>query len=203
MSIDYRTRPNRSASASLSAGVRRVLVVGDSCSGKSTLAEALAHRLGAPYVELDALFWRPNWQEPEPDEFRDSVKAAVGDDAWVVSGNYRSRTRDLTWEHAEHVVWLDLPLWRTLPRIVRRSWRRARRRELLWGTNYEKFWPQLKVWSPKDSLIAYSVSTARRRRREMMEALRQGTAAGQRWTRLRSPAEVSRWLAAVQPASGG
>ncbi len=37
-------------------------VVGTSGSGKSTLARRLAHRLELPWIELDRLYWRPNWQ---------------------------------------------------------------------------------------------------------------------------------------------
>ena len=39
----------------------RINVVGTSCSGKSTLARALAERLNAPYIELDAIFWDRDW----------------------------------------------------------------------------------------------------------------------------------------------
>ncbi|MBN0386682.1 (d)CMP kinase, partial [Pseudomonas aeruginosa] len=42
-------------------------VVGTSGSGKSTLARRLAHRLELPWIELDRLYWRPNWQGA-PDE---------------------------------------------------------------------------------------------------------------------------------------
>ncbi len=42
-------------------------VVGTSGSGKSTLARRTAHRLGLPWIELDRLYWRPNWQGT-PDE---------------------------------------------------------------------------------------------------------------------------------------
>jgi adenylate kinase family enzyme len=39
----------------------RILVVGSSCSGKTTFARALAGILGRPHIELDALHWGPNW----------------------------------------------------------------------------------------------------------------------------------------------
>ena len=41
--------------------MERINVVGTSCSGKTTLARAIAGRLGLPYTELDALFWGPRW----------------------------------------------------------------------------------------------------------------------------------------------
>ena len=39
----------------------RIHVIGNSASGKSTLAARLASALDAPLVELDAINWRPGW----------------------------------------------------------------------------------------------------------------------------------------------
>jgi len=41
-------------------------------------------------------------------------------DAWIVDGNY-SGTLDERLPHADTVVLLDFPAWRTLPRVLRRS----------------------------------------------------------------------------------
>ena len=57
--------------------MRRVNVVGTSGSGKSTMGAALARRLGVPYVELDALAWKPGWVMVEPTQLRTRVAAAV------------------------------------------------------------------------------------------------------------------------------
>jgi len=40
----------------------RINVVGTSGVGKSTLARHLAGRLAVPYIEMDRLYWRENWQ---------------------------------------------------------------------------------------------------------------------------------------------
>lgn len=177
---------------------RRVIIVGPSCSGKTTLGAELAELLGVPFIELDALFWKPNWQEPEPEEFREALLAAHEGDGWVSAGNYHRHTQDVTWPRAEAVVWLDFPMWLTSWRVIRRSWRRWRSKELLWGTNYERFWDQLKLWSPKDSLIAYTVSRHRRNQRVFVDRMARFSAEGRTFVRLRSPRELQTFMAALK-----
>ncbi|HEX2361691.1 MAG TPA: hypothetical protein VHI11_06435, partial [Jiangellaceae bacterium] len=86
--------------------MRRVSVVGNAGSGKTKLARELAARLRVPHVELDAIFHQPNWTRLPTDEFRQRVADAVAGDGWVVDGNYSS-VRDLVWQRADAVVWLD------------------------------------------------------------------------------------------------
>ena len=43
--------------------MKRINVVGTSGSGKSTFSQVLANKLNYPYLEMDAMFWKPNWQE--------------------------------------------------------------------------------------------------------------------------------------------
>ncbi len=182
---------------------RRIIIVGPSCSGKSTLAETLGARLDMAVIELDALFWKPNWQESGEAEFRERLIEAHAADSWVSAGNYLRHTKDVTWPLADVVIWLDFPLWRTVPRILHRSWARWRARELLWGTNYERFWDQLKVWSPKDSLIAYTVSRRRRNQRAFRELHAESAAAGRTFLRLRSRGEVRLLLEHLAPGERG
>ena len=47
----------------------RVVVVGTSVSGKTTLARSLAGKLGVPHVELDSLYWEADWRTASPDVF--------------------------------------------------------------------------------------------------------------------------------------
>lgn len=176
---------------------QRIIIIGPSCSGKSTLGERLAELLDASHVELDALYWEPGWTPVELDVFRERVRVATAPDDWVLSGSYIGQQQDVSWPRADTVVWLDLPMWLTLPRIVTRSWRRSRSNELLWGTNEERFWPHLKFWDPDASLIGYSLRTYRRRRRRDAAQMSDPRWAHIHFVRLRSSREVARWIAAV------
>jgi adenylate kinase family enzyme len=172
---------------------RRVQIMGQTSAGKSTLAAHLAGRLGVPFVELDALFWKPGWVESDREEFRGRVVEATRGDGWVVAGNYRRETIPAFWDRLETVIWLDFPLPIILWRVLRRSWRRSRTRELLWGTNHERFWGQLQLWS-QSSLLHFAVRYHRRRRREFAALMGDPTWSHVRFVRLRSPAQLARFL---------
>jgi len=47
----------------------RIVVIGTTSSGKSTLAENLSKKLDLDFVELDALYWQPNWVGTPDEEF--------------------------------------------------------------------------------------------------------------------------------------
>src|SRR5260370_39022325 len=55
----------------------RVSIRGTTGSGKTTLGYTLGQRLGLPVVELDAIYWLPNWQAKPLDQFRPHGKAAL------------------------------------------------------------------------------------------------------------------------------
>jgi adenylate kinase family enzyme len=165
----------------------RIAVVGGSCSGKSTVARRLAEPNDLPYVELDALHWGPNWTPCPKDEFRARVEAAISGDAWVVDGNYTGKLGDLVLARADLVVWLDLPLRVTLPRLWSRTRRRMREQTELWGGNRET-WRD--VLLSRDSLVVYTLRTHRGKRRRYEQRL-----ARYEMVRLTSPAEIEAWLA--------
>jgi hypothetical protein len=172
--------------------MERINVVGTSCSGKTTLARALATRLGLPCVELDALFWDRGWT-PVPDAlFRARVADAVRGERWVIDGGY-SPIRDLTWSRADTVVWLDYPMPLILARWGLRTVRRIRSREEFWpGTGNRESLRNALRW---DGLLWWILRTHHRRRRSMAAGLaaRPDISA----IRLRSPAEADRWLASL------
>lgn len=180
-------------------GTRRIVVIGNTCAGKSTLGQTLAKTLSLPFVDLDALFWKPNWQQSELSEFRARVEKATCEGGWVVAGNYTAQQRDISWSRADTVVWLDLPLPRVLLRVLTRSFRRWRRREVLWGTNQERFFPQLKVWDEEESLVAWAVRHHAPRRADFRRAMSDPQWAHLEFLRFTSNSAAMEWTASLRP----
>jgi adenylate kinase family enzyme len=178
---------------------RRVVVVGATGCGKSTLAERLAGRLDLAYIELDALYWQPGWVGTPDEEFRLKVGAAIQAPGWALAGNY-SRVRDLVWERADAILWLDYPFLLVFDRLLRRTWQRWRRRELLWGTNVEPLWVHLKLWS-KESLINWLFQTYWRRKREYPQLFALPENAHLKVLRFAHPRELESWFASL-PETG-
>jgi len=143
---------------------QRIVIIGTTSSGKSTLAERLATRFDLNFIDLDALHWEPNWTEAPLEVFRERVSSATQVAGWVVAGNYHM-VRDLIWPQAEVVIWLDYSLPRIFWQLTRRTFTRWWKRELLWGTNRENLWMHFKLWSD-ESLYHWLFKTYWRRKRE-------------------------------------
>jgi adenylate kinase family enzyme len=167
--------------------VKRVAVIGSaSGNGKTTFGRALAERLGVPFVEMDALNHGPNWTEATAQELRAKVEPIVATDGWVVDGAYMGKLDHLVVGSADMVVWLDLPVWVWLPRLLRRTVGRAARREELWNGNRESF--RMSFLS-RDSVIWFALQNNWRRKREYVSRL-----APYNVVRLRTQDEVDRFL---------
>ena len=173
--------------------MKRIVVIGTSCSGKTTLARQLAQKLNLPHIEIDSLHWGPNWTVHE--DFDDRVDRATQRGAWVMDGNY-TRIRIYTWSRADTIVWLDYPARVVGLRALRRTIVRAWRRTELWNGNRESF--RLSFFD-RESVLLWVWRTWRIRRRDTPKLLRRPEYATKQIVRLRHPREAERWFAAVLP----
>jgi adenylate kinase family enzyme len=183
---------------------RRIAVIGVTGSGKTTLAQQLAAALQLAHVELDALHWGPGWTPTPADLFREKVGQALTAVAWVTDGNY-SKVRDIVWQRADTVVWLDYPLPLILWRLLRRGVRRAGSQEPLWNGNRET-WRGL--FLSRDSLFLWALQSYGRRKREYPALLAQPAYAHLCLYHFHHPRQTARWLenvtriALLEQASG-
>ena len=171
---------------------RRICVVGTSGSGKSTFARELAHRIGIPYIELDALYWRPHWTGAPDEEFAASASDAVSAESWVLDGNYPVVT-SIKLARADTLIWLDPNLPRTLTRCIRRSLHYVRSGRELWpGTgNVET---ARRAFLSRDSVILWSLTTFHANRRRYTALMASGKYSHLTMVRLRSPREARAYL---------
>ena len=172
--------------------MRRINVTGTSCSGKTTLARALAERLDVPHVEFDALFWDREWTPVPPGVFRQRLADALAGDAWVADGGYEA-ARDITWSRVDTVVWLDYPMPVVLGRWAARTVRRIRTQEEFWpGTGNRE---SLRNAVRRDGLLWWILTTHRGRRRRMLR--RMVDRPDITFVRIRSPREADVWLVSI------
>jgi len=174
----------------------RIVIVGTTSTGKSTLAKKIADRFGHDFVDLDALHWEPNWMEAKQDVFNKRVEDATNAPKWAIAGNYHT-VRHIVWPKAEAVIWLDYSLGRVFLQLTRRTVTRWWKQELLWGTNYENLWKHLKLWSD-ESLFHWLFKTYWRRKREYPVLFKSPEHKHLKVIHFTHPKETKLWLSALQ-----
>lgn len=137
--------------------MRRVVVVGCSGAGKTTLARRIAAALGVAHIELDALFHQPGWAAQPNDAFQADLAArmAAAQRGWVVCGNYSAQSGGIHVAAADTLVWLDPPRRVVMRRVIARTiWRAVTRREL-WNGNREPL-TNFYRWDPEVNIIRWA-----------------------------------------------
>ena len=173
--------------------MRRISIVGNSGSGKSTTGAAIAARLDIPYIELDAVHHLAAWTPIDPDAFVARVGELTSGDAWVVDGNYRVVVREgPVWERVDTVVWLDVPRWLTMWQVSKRTIGRAITRRELWNGNREE-WRNIVSWAPERNMMRWTW-TRHHQTRQRYEQLLEPPPVGVEVFRLRSRREIEQFL---------
>jgi len=179
--------------------VQRISVVGNAGSGKTTVASRLADALGIPRLELDSVFHQPGWQPLDTETFREKVAAFTTGPRWVVDGNY-SAVRDIIWDRADTVVWVDPPRYRVMRQLTWRTLRRMATRAELWNGNRES-WRFL--FRRDESIIAWAWTSHRKYRERYARAQADQAHSHLTFIRLRTPGESAELLRAAADSHGG
>lgn len=64
----------------------KIAIVGNTASGKSTLAVLLGKKLGLPVYHLDKYLWRPGWVRVPEAEFTHDHDLLLQHTAWIIDG---------------------------------------------------------------------------------------------------------------------
>lgn len=143
--------------------MKRVLIIGCSGSGKSTMARKLHHLTGLPIIHLDKEYWKPNWIETTPTEWEQIIRRLVHRPTWIMDGNFAG-TLNLRIPAADTIIFLDYPtlicIYRTIKRMIR-YWGRSRP-DMTEGCNERFDWP----------FFHFILTYRTKRRQDILEKLR-------------------------------
>jgi len=105
----------------------RILIVGCSGTGKSTLAQAIASLRGLTYVSMDRdIFWLSGWKSRPRPEAIALIEQAVAGPRWIMDGNSPG-TLPLRLPRTDLVIWRRPPRYVALRGVISR-WLRYRGR---------------------------------------------------------------------------
>ncbi|MEU0786750.1 AAA family ATPase [Streptomyces sp. NPDC006173] len=170
--------------------MRRILVAGSTGAGKTTLARAVSGRLGVPFHEMDALaITGPGWQENP--SLVDDVSRLSDGPGWVIDSFGHPSVRDLLWERADTVVWLDYPRPVVMRRVLRRSAARTLLRRRVFGGNVETFGS----WFSAEHPVWWAWSQYETRRTHIATRCTAPRPTALKVVHLRTPRATETWLA--------
>lgn len=172
----------------------RIVVIGTSCSGKTTVGRQLSRILDIKFVELDAVNWLPGWQMRSTEEFRQIIGDVAAEEKWVIDGNYKT-VRDIVWPRATHIIWLNYSFISVFRQALARTIVRAWNKEELWSGNRETF---RQSFLSRDSILLWVIKTYRRNKKKYMILLKQKEYAHIKVVELKKPHEAEKFLQTLE-----
>lgn len=177
--------------------MKRVVVVGSSGSGKTTIARALSDKLALPHLEMDSVAHRGGFSDHPQPWFRPEIEAFAAGEEWVIDGNYTSwGTQEVVWPRADTFVWPDISKARAISRVSRRTLKRVFTREELWDGVKEP-WSNLYSLDPYKNLMVWTWTRYDGVVQKYENAMSDGSWEHATVHRLRTPAQVRSFLSGV------
>ncbi|MGC2310124.1 MAG: hypothetical protein WA432_00710 [Candidatus Babeliaceae bacterium] len=100
---------------------KRIVIVGNAGSGKTTLAFQLQKKFNLPLYHLDQYYWQSNWERVGLEKFNKIHEELCKKDAWIIEGLYVKVLQQRV-AHADVVIFLDMPrflcIWYVLKRAI-------------------------------------------------------------------------------------
>ena len=102
----------------------RIVVLGNSASGKSTLAQSLSVSEGLRHFDLDSIAWLPTAppeRSPLPECTRQINQLMASHSAWIIEGCYADLI-EVAVPHATEMIFLNLPVNDCVANARNRPW---------------------------------------------------------------------------------
>ena len=100
--------------------MQKILVFGNSGSGKSTFAQKLGKKLGIKVYHLDEICLDSTWKKLPPNIIVPRVQKIMDQESWIIEGNYSSTLFLERFNEATMVITLETPVYLCVYRIFKR-----------------------------------------------------------------------------------
>ena len=88
--------------------IKRISIIGNTASGKSTLSVELSKKLGLPVFHLDKYLWNPGWVRVSEEDFTKSHNKILNKDKWIIDGVAYFSTVEKRFEFSDLIINFDI-----------------------------------------------------------------------------------------------
>lgn len=90
--------------------MKRIVVIGNSASGKSTLSMKINEITSIPVYHLDKILWKVDWERTPEEEFTSKHDEILAKANWIIDGVAYKSTIEKRFATADTIICLDTPL---------------------------------------------------------------------------------------------
>lgn len=87
--------------------MNKIIILGNSGSGKSTFTSNLANKLHIDFLHLDPIVYKYSWDKPEFKEMEDKVSQLLTKDSWIIDGNFINNALE-RFNQCDTIFFLDI-----------------------------------------------------------------------------------------------
>lgn len=103
--------------------MKRIMILGSSGTGKTTLSRFLSQKLKLSVLHLDSVYWKKDWEHIDKEEFDLYMRNyLLKNKSWVIDGNY-SNNKHFHYRKnlADTIIYLDFGVSKSLQGIFERA----------------------------------------------------------------------------------
>ncbi len=104
-----------------SSDLKKIAIIGNGGSGKTTVAFKLYEKLGLPIYHLDQYYWTSEWKRVDLEVFRQAHNDLCEKDEWIIEGSYHKLLYHRAIS-ADVIIYLDIPRHKCIFRVIKRAW---------------------------------------------------------------------------------
>ena len=117
---------------------KKILILGNSCGGKTYLSRLLAQKTGLPRYHVDSIQFNEQLQIKDHKETNSTLNEITQKDEWILDGFGPLDQLFPRMDRAELIIFIDLPLWQHYAWAILRIFKNLfvkKRRELPAGSD--------------------------------------------------------------------